>query len=123
MLAPPSSFAQAKPVMPLVGYLSGSSPTSDSLDGFKHGLKETGFVDGENVTIIQYWAEGQYDRLPALMKDVVSRDIDVLVTWGTPAAFAAQNATSTIPIVGAVMADPVRSGLVSSFARPGGNLT
>ena len=86
-------------------------------------MRELGYTEGQNLVIEERWAEGRYDRLPALMTEVVERSIDVLVTYSTPAGIAAKSATSTIPIVDAVMSDPVRSGLAASLAHPGGNLT
>ena len=86
-------------------------------------LRELGYVEGQNLIVEARWAEGQLERLPALMAEVIGRNVDVIVTAGTPAAIAAKNATSTIPIVVMAMGDPVRSGLVASLARPGGNLT
>jgi len=86
-------------------------------------LRELGYVEGQNLVIESRWAEGQYERLPALMAEVVGQKVDVLVTYSTPAAVAAKRATSTIPIVAAGLGDPVGVGLVSSLAHPGGNLT
>ena len=100
-----------------------SSTTPRALAAFWERLRELGYVEGQNLTIESRWAEGRYERLPALMNDVIGRKIDVLVTYGTPAAIAAKNATTTVPIVAAVMGDPVGAGLVSSLARPGGNIT
>jgi len=90
---------------------------------FWERLRDLGWVEGQNLVIEVRWAEGRYERLPTLMADVVAAKVDVLATWSTPAAIAAKNATSTIPIVDAVMADPVGLGIAASLAQPGGNLT
>jgi putative ABC transport system substrate-binding protein len=117
--------AQQKSV-PVIGYLHGVSPgySAPTLAAFRQGLGEAGYAEGESVAIEYRWAEGNYDRLPALAADLVRRKVDVIVTAGSDRpAFAAQTATSTIPIVSIVGADPVVTGLVASLARPGGNLT
>jgi putative ABC transport system substrate-binding protein len=90
---------------------------------FRQGLHELGYVEGRNIQIESRWAEGNYDRLPGLAADLVRLKVDVIVTYGTPAAQAAKGATGTIPIVMAAIIDPVASGLVTSLARPGGNIT
>ena len=90
---------------------------------FRQGLKETGFVEGENVAIEYRWAESQVERLPALATELVRRGVAVIVAFGPVVAFAAKAATTTIPIVFVVPEDPVRLGLVTNLARPGGNLT
>ena len=94
-----------------------------ALAAFVQGLKDTGFIEGNNISIEWRWAEGQYNRLPSLAGELVSRGVAVIVAWDAPAAFAAKAATKTIPIVFATGADPVKTGLVDSFSRPGGNLT
>ena len=90
---------------------------------FVQGLKDTGFIEGKNISIEWRWAEGQYNRLPSLAGELVSRGVAVIVAFDAPAAFAAKAATKTIPIVFVTGADPVKTGLVDSFSRPGGNLT
>jgi putative ABC transport system substrate-binding protein len=119
--------AQQK-AMPVVGSLSSVSPPAnldDLVRGPVHqGMGELGFVDGQNMAWEYRWAEGHYDRLPALAADLVSRGVDVIVTnGGIPPTLAAKNATSTIPIVFTSVGHPVEAGLVASLARPGGNLT
>ncbi len=111
--------------MPVIGYLSGTSPAlaAPTVAAFHQGLDETGYVEGQNCAIDYRWSEGNYDRLPALAADLVGRKVDVVVaSGGTPAALAAKGATLTIPIV-FITDDPVERGLVASLARPGGNLT
>ena len=115
-----------QPAMPVIGFLGSESPQlfAGRLRAFRQGLSETGYVEGQNVAIEYRWAEGQYNRSSALVADLVRRQVTVLVTiGGTPAALAAQAATTAIPIVFQIGIDPVQAGLVSSLARPGGNLT
>ena len=111
--------------MPVVGFLHPASPDgmTDRLRGFRQGLKETGYVEGENVAIEYRWAENQIDRMPALAADLVRRQVAVVATIAPPSAFAAKVATTTIPVLFIVGEDPVRLGLVASLSRPGGNLT
>src|SRR5262245_33031744 len=111
--------------MPVIGLLDPRSPDglADRLRGFRQGLKETGFVEGESIAIEYRWADNQMDRLSALATDLVRRRVDVIAVPGGPdAARAAKAATATIPIVFVVAVDPVSLALVASLARPGGNL-
>jgi putative tryptophan/tyrosine transport system substrate-binding protein len=108
-----------------IGFLGGASASGYAplIDALIRGLRDHGHVVGKSVTIEYRWADGHYDRLPALAAELARLELDVIVTQGTPAAFAAKQATSTIPIVMAVVGNPVESGIVSSYARPGGNIT
>jgi putative tryptophan/tyrosine transport system substrate-binding protein len=110
--------------VPVVGYLSiTSAATATYFVGFRDGLKDAGYVEGQNLAIEYRWAEGQYDRLPILAAELVRRPVAVIVAGGIPAVFAVKAATSTIPVVFNAAGDPVRLGIVSSFNRPGGNIT
>jgi putative tryptophan/tyrosine transport system substrate-binding protein len=110
--------------VPVVGYLSiTSAATATYFVGFRDGLKDAGYVEGQNLAIEYRWAEGQYDRLPILAAELVRRPVAVIVAGGIPAVFAVKAATSTIPVVFNAAGDLVRLGIVSSFNRPGGNIT
>jgi putative ABC transport system substrate-binding protein len=124
-LAPLAPDAQPAGKVPRVGVLTAiTAPTTELFQELlRQGLRELGYVEGANIALEYRWAEGRYERLPALAAELVALPVDVLVTWGTPAALAAKHATSTIPVVFTAVADPVLSGLVTSLARPGGNLT
>jgi putative tryptophan/tyrosine transport system substrate-binding protein len=124
-ISAPRSLRAEQKATPVIGYLGVGSPGSQPVltAAFRVGLTEAGYIEGQNVTIEYRWAEGHSDRLPALAADLVSRKVDVIAAMaGTPPAVAAKDATSTIPIVFSG-GDPVERGLVSSLARPGGNLT
>jgi putative tryptophan/tyrosine transport system substrate-binding protein len=111
--------------MPVVGFIRDGSADGSArfVAAFRKGLNETGYVEGQNVTVEYHWLEGQYDRLPALMGDLVRREVAVIATPGVVPSLAAKAATATIPIVFGVGDDAVRLGLVASLARPGANAT
>ena len=121
----PSAQAQQPKKIPHVGYLLANSPSSarGSVEGFRQGLRELGYVEEKNIVVEYRYAEGKVDRLPDLAAELVRLKVDVIVTPGTPAAMAAKSATSTIPIVITGGTDPVATGVVASLARPGGNIT
>ena len=126
LAAPLAAEAQPSSPIPRVGFVSPSSlsdqRTQHYFQAFRQGLRELGYVEGQNIAIETRWAEGKYDRLPGLASELVRRDVNVIVAYGT-AIQSVQQATGTIPIVAAVMQDPVASGFIVSLARPGRNVT
>jgi putative ABC transport system substrate-binding protein len=125
LLAPALVSAQAPGKAHRIGFLGANTLEQyrSQIEALRAGLRDLGYVEGKNIAIEFRWAEGQYERLPALAAELVRLDVDVIVTHGTPGSLAAKQATSTIPIVMALVGNPVEDGIVASFARPGGNIT
>jgi putative ABC transport system substrate-binding protein len=120
----PVAARAQQPALPVIAFVNSGSPNGAILTAFRKGLNETGYIEGQNVAVEYHWLEGQYERLPSVMADIVRRRVAVITAPGSmPAALAAKAATTTIPIVFVVNQDPVTLGLVASLARPGGNAT
>ena len=122
---PVTARAQQTGKMPRIGFLGLASPSTfaSRLEGIRLGLRDFGYIEGTNIIIEYRWAEGRYERLPELAAELVRSNVDLIVTHATPGSLAAKRATTTIPIVIALIGDPVASGIVASLARPGGNIT
>jgi putative tryptophan/tyrosine transport system substrate-binding protein len=125
LAAPLAAEAQQAAKVPRIGFLGNSTAALEAnlVGPFREGLRELGYVEGRNVLIEYRWAEGQYERFPALIAELIALKVDVIVTAGTPAALAVKKATTSIPLVMAAVGDPIGVGLVASLARPGGNVT
>ena len=122
---PLAARAQRSAKVPRVGFLGNSTAALEAnlIGPFREGLRELGYEDGRNIVIEYRWAEGRYDRFPALIAELIAAKVDVIVTAGTPASLAVKKATTSIPLVMIAVGEPVETGLVASLARPGGNIT
>jgi putative ABC transport system substrate-binding protein len=125
LAAPLAARAQQPPKVPRVGFLGNATAALEAnlVGPFREGLREIGYVEGQNIQIEYRWAEGKYERFPALIAELIALKVDVIVTAGTPASLAVKKATTSIPLVMVAVGDPVATGLVASLGRPGGNIT
>ncbi|HEX6077995.1 MAG TPA: ABC transporter substrate-binding protein, partial [Methylomirabilota bacterium] len=125
LAAPLATEAQEAGKVYRVGFLGNSTAALEAnlVGSFREGLRDLGYVEGRNVVIEYRWADGKYERFPALVAELLALKVDVIVSAGTPAAVAVKQATTTVPLVMAAVGDPVGTGLIASLARPGGNLT
>jgi putative ABC transport system substrate-binding protein len=125
LLAPLSSHAQPKGKVYRIGFLGNSTPAFEAnlVGPFREGLRDLGYVEGQNILIEYRWAEGKYERFPALIAELIALKVDVIVTAGTPATLAVKKATTSVPLVMVAVGDPVGTGIVASLNRPGGNIT
>ena len=121
----PLAVRAQQPTSRVIGFLGGADSVGYEVlvEALRSGLRDHGYVEGQNVRIEYRWAQGQYERLPALAADLAAHNVDIMITQGTPAALAAKKATTTIPIVMAIVGNPVETGIVVSLAHPGGNIT
>ena len=122
---PLAARAQSSSRVPLIGFLGNSTATLEAnlIGSFRDGLRDLGYIEGQNIFIEYRWAEGKYERFPALIGELIGLKVDVIVTAGTPAALAVKKVATSIPLVMAAVGDPVGTGIVASLARPGGNIT
>jgi len=125
LAAPLAARAQQAGRVHRIGFLGNTTPALEAnlVGPFREGLRELGYVDGQNIVIEYRWAEGKYERAPSLLAELLARKVEVIVTAGTPTSLAAQKATMSVPVVVVGVGDPVATGLVASLARPGGNIT
>ena len=125
LAAPPAAEAQQAAKAPRIGFLGNSTAALEAnlVGPFREGLRDLGYVEGRNILIEYRWAEGKYERFPALIAELIALKVDVIVTAGTPASLAVKKATTSIPLVMVAVGDPVATGIVASLARPGGNIT
>jgi len=114
---------QAASTVRQVGLIGAAPPTPAMLNAFRDGMRERGYIEGQNLSVAVRWPQGSFDQDPSVVTELVNSNVDVIVAWGTPTVIAVRRATSTIPIVMVGVGDPVGSGFIASLARPGGNIT